>query len=274
MLSTRCWSQVATVSAVDRKSFVYFVRSVAHRVRISSIVLFFSRDCEGGVGPVVDAVRPDGTVGWEVAALAGVAVDVEAGCAADVDAPPTVNDGKSGAEVAGCVAEAEAAGGAKDGNDGAADAELDGCVVAVEVEGKLNAGAVVVAAAPLDGVDWVAPPRLKPESGEAAGFAVESALDDTGGKLNIGGFCVEDSADFPMAGPGVPPFGGKLKSGFWLFWAAAGVALVLGANRLLAFGALVVVCVLVKENDGAVVVVAAGVASFFAWLSPGNRALL
>lgn len=69
MLSTRCWSHVATVSAVERKSLVYFVRSVAHRVRISSIVLFFRRDCEGGTGPVVEAVRPDGAAGWDGAAV-------------------------------------------------------------------------------------------------------------------------------------------------------------------------------------------------------------
>ena len=34
---------------------MYFVRSVAHLVKISSIVLFLSRDCDGGAGPEVEA---------------------------------------------------------------------------------------------------------------------------------------------------------------------------------------------------------------------------
>lgn len=50
---------------------MYVVRSVAHLVRISSIVLFFSRDCDGGAGPEVDAAAPAVTGG---AADGGAAV--------------------------------------------------------------------------------------------------------------------------------------------------------------------------------------------------------
>lgn len=117
-------------------------------MRISSIVLFFSRDCEGGAGPAVDAVRPADALGWEVTVTAGAVVDVDFGCEADVDAPPTVKDGKSGAVVAGCEVEVEAAGVVNDGNAGA---ELADCEVAVEVEGKLKAGAEVVTAILLEG---------------------------------------------------------------------------------------------------------------------------
>lgn len=45
------------MSACFWNSFWYFDRSEAHLVIISSIDLFFSRDCAGGGGPAVDAPR-------------------------------------------------------------------------------------------------------------------------------------------------------------------------------------------------------------------------
>lgn len=99
-----------------------------------------------------------------------------------------LKEGNEGAVVDGCDEELDAAAGANDGNGDADGAELAGCELGVEFEGKLNVGAAVIAAdvaALLEaGVDWAAPPRLKPEKGAVAGFDADSALDDAGGKLN------------------------------------------------------------------------------------------
>lgn len=65
------------------------------------------------------------------------------------------------------------------------------------------------------------PPKLKPEKGAAAGFDAGSALDDVGAKLN---------------------------SGFWPPGAAADVAGVFCANKLLVVGGFVEACLLVKEK--------------------------
>ena len=56
---------------------MYRVKSLAQRVRISSIVLFFNRDCAGGAGPAVDAPSTDAPNAVEEAVGAGaVAVAV------------------------------------------------------------------------------------------------------------------------------------------------------------------------------------------------------
>lgn len=82
---------------------MYFVRSVAQRVRISSMVLFLRRDWATGRGPVVEAERPVALVvagvwvagAWdggklkegadEVAPAVAVAVAVVPGADADAD---------------------------------------------------------------------------------------------------------------------------------------------------------------------------------------------
>ena len=75
--------------------------SVAHRVRISSMVLLRNRDCAGGAGPVVEIGAPEvpGTANGAVVVPVGAAA-VVAGCEADVVvAPPKENPPAERADV-------------------------------------------------------------------------------------------------------------------------------------------------------------------------------
>lgn len=92
------------VSACSLNSLEYRDISVAHRVRISSIVLLRSLDCAGGTGPVVEVGAPDvpGTANGavELPVVGAAVLVVVAGCEAGaVAAPPNENGLAAGAEV-------------------------------------------------------------------------------------------------------------------------------------------------------------------------------
>lgn len=190
---------------------------MAHLVRISSIVLFFKRDCDGGTGPVVDAARvevprpvPVFAAKPLVCVVPGAVLVVAGWVLAELGAP-SPNSPPDGAAVDVAAAPEEA------------DVVLAG--VAPNRGVDVLWAVVDVGVAPKIGPDVVVeePPRL-PKRDFCAGAVVElGAVDvalacDAGGKLNAG---LADADDAEVA-CGFPN----------RFDGAEGADEVLGLNRL------------------------------------------